>query len=567
MNYTEIVRDKESALKKAKYIHGDKYRYDRFIYNGTKNKVIITCKIHGDFEQKLASHLEGKGCIKCAKELVKKKLRLTTKEFIEKAKKVHGDKYDYSNVDYKNSSTKVRIVCKEHGEFLQKPNGHLTGFGCPKCGLIKSAEKTKGKNKLSNEEFLKRVKENCQNPNMDFTNTKYNGMNSYTHYVCKIHGEKSILGKHLANGVECPDCSIDKQTQNKYDTLETFMEKVNKIHNNLDFSKVEYKGSYVPIKLKCTVHDYEFEGIPKYIIGSKQGCPKCSSIRSRGEKEIEEFLKENGIHLKVSRRKIIHPYELDIVDTKRKIAIEFNGLYWHTEDRVGKDYHINKTEMCKEAGYKLIHIFEDEWNYKKDIVKSRLLNIFNLTSNKIYGRKTEIKEVESKEAIKFLEENHIQGKVNSKIKIGLYFENELVSLMTFGSLRKALGNSSKEGCYELLRFCNKKGTTVMGGASKLLKHFEDKYRPKELISYADYRWSEGELYKKLDMKFAYLTKPNYFYIPQGSKVRENRFKYRKSELLKEGYSEDLTERQIMIKKGYQRIYDCGSLKYKKIYNK
>ncbi len=240
------------------------------------------------------------------------------------------------------------------------------------------------------------------------------------------------------------------------------------------------------------------------------------------------------------------------------LAIEFNGLYWHSEIYKDKNYHLNKTQQCEAKKIKLIHIFEDEWLFKKDIVKSRLINILGLTPNKIYARKTIIKEISPKESKEFLDFNHIQGNVNAKIKLGLYYDNELVSIMTFGKGRIIMGGNSNQ--YELLRFCNKLNTTVIGGADKLLKYFIKTYQPKEIISYADRRWSQGDLYEKLGFNFIHNSKPNYFYINQN--IREYRFKYRKNILVKEGYDINKTERDIMLERKIYRIYDCGAKLYK-----
>ena len=136
--------------------------------------------------------------------------------------------------------------------------------------------------------------------------------------------------------------------------------------------------------------------------------------------------------------------------------------------------------------------------------------------------------------------------------------------MTFGNLRKNLGSTSKEGCYELLRFCNKLNTTVVGGASKLFKHFLKEYKPKEVISYCDRRWSEGNLYEMLGFEFSHNSKPNYFYVINGK--RENRFKYRKDILVKEGFDPNKSEHEIMLERGIYRIYDCGCKVYKYVNN-
>jgi len=208
-------------------------------------------------------------------------------------------------------------------------------------------------------------------------------------------------------------------------------------------------------------------------------------------------------------------------------------------------------------------VFEDEWIYKQNIVKSRIKNILGLTENKIYARKCVVKLVDRKIAKEFIEKNHIQGNTVFKYAYGLFYDNELVSIMTFGKLRKNLGNESKEGCYELIRFCNKLDTNVIGGASKLLNYFINEHNPIQIISYADRRWSQGNMYEKLGFTFVHDSQPNYFYII-GDK-RYNRFAFRKN-ILVEKYNcpKDVTERDFCISQKWYRIYDCGTKVYQMI---
>lgn len=203
----------------------------------------------------------------------------------------------------------------------------------------------------------------------------------------------------------------------------------------------------------------------------------------------------------------------------------------------------------------LLPIFEDEWKYKSDIWKSMLRNMFGLTENKIFARKCIIKKVSSSDARIFLENNHIQGFSNGVYAYGLYYNDELVSLMTFGKQRINLGGKKDENSFELVRFCNKLNTNVIGGASKLFKSFLKDFNPNEIISYSDKRWSTGKLYDMLGFKHIHDSRPNYFYVVNDK--RENRFKYRKDRLIAEGYDKDKTEHDIMLERGIFRIYDCG----------
>ena len=271
-----------------------------------------------------------------------------------------------------------------------------------------------------------------------------------------------------------------------------------------------------------------------------------------------------GVAVKTHIRRILNDgNELDIFIPEKKVAIEYDGLYWHCEkNKENKNYHLEKTEECIKNGIRLIHIFEDEWLHKRSIVESRLKNILGITPKRIYARKCDIREISYLQSKKFLEENHIQGNCVSKYNYGLYYNDELVSVMTFGRRRNCLGKrkeNKKDNEYELLRFCNKIDTTVIGGASRLLKYFINSIQPEKIVSYADRRWSVGGLYERLGFKETNKSAPSYFYVI-GDK-RYNRFSFRKDVLVKEGYDKNKSEHEIMLERSIYRIYDCGTIVY------
>lgn len=340
-----------------------------------------------------------------------------------------------------------------------------------------------------------------------------------------------------------------------------------KKYNNYDI--IEYDISKRTLKLKCDKnHIYEinydtFKNRTKLKTKLCTICHPISSYSNSGyEIQLRDFIKENyDKEILFNNRKIIKG-EIDTYLPDLKLAFEFNGLFWHSEFNISNKYHLNKTEECGKQNIKLIHVYEDDWIYKQDIVKSRILNLLG-KSNKLMARKCEIKEVIDNKLIKeFLEKNHLQNFINSSIKIGLFYNEELVSLMTFGNLRKSMGQKSLEGTYEMLRFCNKLNTNVIGGASRLFKYFVNIYKPKEVISHADRSWSNGNLYVKLGFELIHKTRPNYYYIVDG--IRKYRFGFRKDKLIKEGADPTKTEHEIMLKRKIFRIYDSGSLKY--VYN-
>lgn len=292
-------------------------------------------------------------------------------------------------------------------------------------------------------------------------------------------------------------------------------------------------------------------------------CTICNKINSASDSQnkLFDFIAENynGIILKNDRSLI--GQELDIYIPDIKLAFEYNGLYWHSELYKEKNYHYNKTQKCLDNKIKLIHIWEDDWLNKNDIVKSRILNLLG-KSKKIYARKCEVRKISSSEAKNFLELNHIQGTVPSKVSIGLYYNKQIVSVMTFGSLRKSLGQNFVYGHYEMLRYCTILNTTIIGGASKLFSYFLKNYDVLQVISYADRSWSDGNLYKRLGFSMEHITKPNYYYIVNS--VRKNRYCYRKDKLVSMGYDKNKSESKIMEEIGFYKIYDSGSLKFKYI---
>jgi len=480
-------------------------------------------------------------------------IKKTTNEFIALCSLKHNNKYDYSLVEYKGVSHKVKIICGEHGEFEKTARDHTNGQGCPKC-----SKKEKYLNyKLSKEDLIYSFNKKHDNK-YDYSFVDYVNLKTNIKIICPIHGVFEQRPDVHLNGEGCNKCYLIARGLNDRLTTKQFIEKAIELHGDVyDYTQTIYTKNTNYIDIICKKHGVFSQMAQAHLHGSS--CQKCSLITTKPEIDLANWLNDLNISIKTSNRTILNGKELDIYIPSHNLAIEYDGLYWHSEKHIDKDYHINKTIECEKQGIHLIHIFEDEWLNKKDIVKSRLQNILGLTPNKLYARKTVIKEISSEKSKEFLDNNHIQGNVNSKIKLGLYYNDELVSLMTLGLLRKSMGATNVDGSYELLRFCNKLNTNVIGGAGKLLKHFIKTYKPIEIISYADKRWSKGDLYEKLGFKFIHDSKPNYWYLIGNN--REYRFKYRKDILVKEGYDPSKTEHQIMLGRGIYRIYDCGNKKY------
>jgi len=349
----------------------------------------------------------------------------------------------------------------------------------------------------------------------------------------------------------------------------------------LEDKKIELLDDYVTNKCGSTSYVYNFKCkicdniFSSTVMGSGKIpiCRKCYPIikNSNLEQIIKDFLNKKNIKHIDGDRTILEGKEIDIFLPEFNLGIEINGNYFHSElggDKT-KFYHINKTTLSNNKNTTLIHFYEDEILLKTDIVISKLSSKLNL-NNTIYGRKCVIKEITKKESTFFLNENHLQGNTIDKIRYGLFYENNLVSVMTFGKKRKSLGNKIKnDGEYELVRFCNKKFINVVGGFSKILKHFIKLHSPIKIETFADIRWSGVNslktVYHKNNFTYVRQTPPNYWYIKTDKYInRQHRFSFRKDVLVREGYDKELTEWDIMKLKGYDRIWDCGSLKYELI---
>ena len=311
---------------------------------------------------------------------------------------------------------------------------------------------------------------------------------------------------------------------------------------------IRYIGDNISLFNCNKKHEFEINSdlYHSRVKGNIPLCTICYPIgdqKSIKEKELLEFIKDNY------SGDIISGYrdglEIDIYLPELKIGFEFNGLYWHSEKYKDRDYHLNKTNYFKERGIRIIHIWEDDWSFRKDILESQILNSLG-KSKKIWARKCEIKLVDVKDCVIFLDDNHIQGGDISIVKLGLYFKDKLVSVMTFDQFDGS--NKMEDGGHNLSRFCNKINTNIIGGASKLLSHFLNLYNPSRIISYVDKDWSVGQLYYKLGFKNINESRPDYKYIVDNKRVHKSR--YRKSKT-------NISESKL----GIPKIWDCGKIKF------
>ena len=315
------------------------------------------------------------------------------------------------------------------------------------------------------------------------------------------------------------------------------------------------------VTVECSKCGCNFQRTKQYFTPSKFSddmCPSCfprDTLISAAEVELNEYIRSiyDGVVIS-SDRQALGNKEIDIFLPELNIGIEFNGLYWHSEIQLisngyspKKDFE--KYKLATSNGIRLIQIFEDEWKYKPNIVKSMLASILNKSQNRIYARKTEIKEISASEANAFVKDNHIQGSGRSNVRYGLYHDGTLVSVMTFSKSNL----SRKVNTWEVDRFCSVLGTNVVGGASKLFSKFLKEHKPDTVISYSDNRWNTGKVYEHIGMIKDKQTTPGYWYFYRGQCERIHRFTLRKNS----NDEPQLTEWENRVKQGYNRVWDCG----------
>lgn len=320
-------------------------------------------------------------------------------------------------------------------------------------------------------------------------------------------------------------------------------------------------GSNKKVWWKCDKgHEWEANIYDRH--GKNSGCPTCITGYkvSKPEKELVKLVKTiiPNAELKINTKSVIKPYELDIYIPEKKIAIEYNGLYWHSEE-LGKDknYHYNKWLACKDKGVQLIQIWEDDWNRNPELIKNMLSHKLGVSQQeKIYARNTIAKSLTRKQADDFLNETHIQGTVNSRLRYGLFKGEELIAVM----LLKTESNT-KGKTLNLIRYATSK--SVIGGFTKLLNHvIKENPEVTSIVTFSDNTISDGGLYINNDFVEDGIVKPDYMYIVGGTRI--HKFNYRLKRFKKDPdlkWIEGYTEARLARLNGIKRIWDAGKVKY------
>lgn len=395
--------------------------------------------------------------------------------------------------------------------------------------------------------------------------------------TCSCGNIINVNGQHLRNGgiTRCKDCRYQSQKDNMIDKYGDFSThkidsprekwQVNILSNKKEFMEWLQSFGYKPFIYEIanklnTSKSSILKALHKYELEDYTSLGKELIHSSNIEEDVYKYICSLG-DFKIIRndRNLINPKELDFYIPEKKLAIEFNGNYWHSDVFKDKYYHQNKTIACAKQGIRLIHIFEYEWlSNKQDKIKVLLKEILCGTSV-IYGRNTYIKEIGNKDAIDFEEKNHLQSSVNTSVNIALYNKNDIVALFTFGVPRY-----DRTYQYELIRVCYKQGISVIGGSEKIFNYFIKKYKPESIITYCDISKFIGIMYTKLGFTPIQpnpITEPNYVWLNTDNNSILPRYKTQKHKLIEHGLGiKSQTESEIMESLGYIKIYDSGNLR-------
>lgn len=353
-----------------------------------------------------------------------------------------------------------------------------------------------------------------------------------------IEKQKETLLKN--HGVTNPMFSKELKEKCFNNLRESFFKK---FLNRFDINKIDnitgYTGDNLHVVCKNGCHNYTISR-ELFILRTKKDRPTCTECNpfykqgSFAESNLASFISSFEIPIILKNRKILDGKELDIYIPSYNLAIEFDGLYWHSNALIEDDLHLFKTNKCKENGIDLIHVFEDEWESKQDIVKSNIKNILNLNIDTIQSTDCTILEVDLSTTKEFLNKNHIEGYTDYDFSYGLFFQDQLVSIICLKKINEG---------YEIVRDCDLLNIDVVDGFNTLLNHFIDSHKPNKIIVYADRRWYFGGKYEKSNFILSKTIKPKYRYVVNNKRKTIAEYK------------------ELNLEEKHFKIYDCGYFEY------
>ncbi len=539
--------------------HGDRYDYSRAEYKTNRTKVEIICKDHGPFWQAPLNHMHGAGCPECSG-----CRRTTVEDFIKRAKAAHGDRYDYSKIEYRGVDSKVVITCPEHGDFEQIPYDHMKGRGCAKCGAAKAVEARRH----SLHDFVTSARL-LHGDKYDYSKSVYVSSLTQIEIVCPDHGSfwqvphdhKTRYGCRACSGLEPID-------------FETFETRGSFAHQGAyEYDGKTYTGYSGTVGVKCQTHGWFVQRPKDHARGA--GCPSCASEKtsSKAERDIGDWLEGLGERVIRNDRTALGGMEIDIYLPDRAVGIEYNGSYWHHDGIMAHPrIHELKLRRAQKSGIRLVTIWDFDWISNPELMQRHMLHAIGAHSGvKINARSCSLSRVTFNQAKPFYAANHLQGAPwRASAHYGLHFDGKLVACMSFGQGSSRRGKTGSHE-WELLRFAT--CGIVRGGASRLFSSFLLEQRPDAVWSFPDSQHFGGGLYPVLgfekdghvpaDYRVAH---PNKRMIWHKSAWKRAHIPARLAEIgIDDPFdpkTDPRTEREMQAIAGAVRIMDSGKIRWK-----
>lgn len=579
---------------KAQAVHGTKYTYQGLEFINSKAWVRATCPEHGEVFQVATEHLRRSGCPACGHAQKGLDKRKTREQVISEMRVVHGDKYSYGDIKYRNSKSYIDITCPEHGIFEQNTSNHLSGKGCAKCGILKRGVATSyediiikcrkahgnkysyGDTSLKNGKryidiicpkhgtFNQQIGHHTVGSGCKSCAAEAQGLRSrleeddtiaratdthkgkysygdivrskdqtYIEVICPQHGKfNQILHNHL-RGQGCYACGVSKVTEARTWTLEDFILKAQEIHGNkYKYLKLAKSNTNKSlVTYTCPKHGEITQLCNSHLDG--HGCRDCGLYMpkiSKGNKEISTVLCQQGVGLEMEYPITNTRKRMDIFIPSLKLGIEYNGNYWHSSQYKSNDAHKERSKLAEDRGIRLVHIFSHEWRLRRPAVETLLKRLCNVEVHKVAARKCKVVTPSKEVANAFLELNHIQGGARTGEFVGLEHEGKLVAVMVFNFNTSNRNEAADSTKVELTRYAS--SCTVVGGFSKLMKAWLKLNPVKTVVSYSDNRLFTGKVYELAGFKKIHTTQPDYKYLEPGwDDTLHHKSKYQKKHLV------------------------------------
>jgi predicted nucleic acid-binding Zn-ribbon protein len=561
----ELKLKLSEAAEKASAVHGDSYEYLEYLpgskSDGKKTSLNVLCKEHGVFKKVLGHLLAGSGCPECGYARRTKNQTYTFSKWVERARETHGDRYTYLGMVEGTKFPTLKILCPDHGEFKTQAALHVCADeanGCPECGK----ERTTAALRFSDETTMSQLKE--RDPSKTYLGVVRIKNKRFFTGLCDKHGsvQKDVKG-YMRGDHFCQKCGREAIANSSRYDFETFKSLATEVHSGLyeyvDFSETANNVSSTAT-IKCKKHGNFTQTAAQHLLGD--GCPKCGNRVSKANTSLAKHLESLGVKVELEKKftDVEGRIYADVFLPDFNLAIEHNGLRWHSSKFKDSSFSYNRKRRLEALGCSVLIIFEDEFMFSESKVLSLIESRIGLRKAKLQARKLTLGSVGLTEAALLLDSFHIQGSVTTGSAVGLFDNGKLVSVAVFNSNTSNRREKVNGINVELTRFCS--SIAVQGGLSRLVKFYlAQNQKVQSVVSFSDNRLFTGKAYEVAGFRKVYETKQDYSYVV--GKRRKHKSGFQKTRLLKlyPDLDPNWTEKQMTESLKIYRIYDCGKTKW------